>query len=310
MNILRVYRHHPVTMARYFKEGFKALGHNVISAGFSTGMSIPWTKPDGSMFTYPNHADNPELFYLHNQATVTLKEISDGCKSENFSVDLVVAVDAGYFVKRTGDIGVPFVTIGTDPHALNYKKQRQQSDVFFCMQDFYKQEEDVWLPYAFDPALHYYYPKEQNFDICFIGILYTDIRRDLAVWLQHKYKAFMVEGIIREECNDIYNEALIGFNLSSQEDLPARFYEDMARRRLVLTNRVPDLALWQRTAGLTEDVHYVAYSDLPELTKKLDYYITHKGEADKIAREGWIWIHTNQNTYMHRCETIIEKAFA
>lgn len=297
-NIVCVYRHHPMTVARFFKKAFRDLGHTVISCGYSTGASIPW----GSQYYFPEYADEPTIPLEQDSPIANLDWLHQRLDELGFMPDVVIQFDAGFWFKRNSIPSYPMIHVGTDPHALSYEQQRLQSNVFINMQSAYSKEGDQWVPYAFDPQAHYYTPMPQNYDICFIGNLSTPTRKNTIEWLKTNYNVFSDVGLLFEPCNDMYNQARIGFNVSSEQDLPMRFWEDMARRRLVVTNRVPDLM----DLACKEDQHYVAYSSVPELKEKLDYYLSHPDEAERIAATGWVWVHETRQTYVQRAQQILQ----
>lgn len=307
-NICITYRHHPMTVGRFFKKAFIDLGHQVVSAGYSTGANIPWPGNP----TFPQYADDPHIELGENANILPLAQLNAGLAELGFTPDVLVQVDAGFWYMRGGgEADIPpyqMIHVGTDPHALNYDKQRAQSNVFFCMQDIYKHAGDIWLPYAFDPSTHYYIPGELKYEICFIGVLSSADRERIIEWLGQRWNLFHRTGIIFEECNEIYNQALIGFNLSSADDLPMRFWEDGARRRLVVTNRVSDLEVIADKFGIEENKHYVAYEDVGELEEKLTYYIGHKDQAEDIARRFWLLLHDQQHTYLQRARQVLSAA--
>ena len=287
-----------MSVGRMFKKSFKSLGCIVIDAGYFTGGSIPWpSAPDLSRY-----ADPPVIPVAEDQTLYNLIPLYQYACKQFGPPDFVLEVDAGCFFKREEQIPCPLVTIGSDPHALQYNIQREQSNIFFSMQKFYMKETDEWLPYAFDPDYHYWANLgNDEYDLCFIGVLSTEQRKRAMEYLSSRFKCFIKTGILFEEANEIYNRSLVGFNLSSQQDLPMRFWEDLARRNLVITSRVPDL----QELSCKEDVHYVAYSTPAELAEKVEFYRNHRNLADRISTAGWIWIHDNGHTYQDRAVRIL-----
>jgi hypothetical protein len=67
--------------------------------------------------------------------------------------------------------------------------------------------------------------------------------------------------------------------------LTYRFFEGLSRRSLVVTQTLEGLRFAR--AGLKPGVHYVEIrADLSDMLEKLDYYLTHIGEAQQIADAG------------------------
>lgn len=82
----------------------------------------------------------------------------------------------------------------------------------------------------------------------------------------------------------LYSRSLISLNISLNGDLNFRPYEVLAAGGFLLTDRLSP------QAGLTqfyhEGEHYDAYSDIDELTAKLDRHLAHPEAALTIARAG------------------------
>ena len=177
LRVLLTYIVYPLAMGTYFK---KALEHNdrvdLRVAGTYTGSWIPWNygmnlpekyaiPPD---FPLPLSLNTKE--YPYEMLKVMMRD---------WVPDIVIQVDAGFHAKHKPTDGM-VVTVGTDPHVLNdqYDVPRKYSDRFFCMQDVYKKQGDIYLPYAY--SQYDCYPLEhsvKDLDAAIIGLQYTHVPR-------------------------------------------------------------------------------------------------------------------------------------
>ena len=48
----------------------------------------------------------------------------------------------------------------------------QYSDVVFNMQDYYRKDGEVLLPYAYSPRIHFHEDRKKIYDACLIGLHY------------------------------------------------------------------------------------------------------------------------------------------
>jgi len=291
MKILIHYRHFPVAMGRFFHWAFQDLGHEVYSVGPYSHGTIPWGD-----YSFPEHAFPPDA--NTQEGNVPLQHVLDNIP---FKPDMVF--QAGDVTYLTGKVkGVINATLATDPHAVNYTMRRLYSDIFFNMQKFYSEKNDVWIPYAYYPGIHRNLgKKDMKYDVVFCGLQYEHRREALSKMEEKGLRVFNALGVIYEKYVDVYNEGKIAFNWSSKQDLPARFWEGLAMGRLVLTSRVPDL----KEIDMEEDVDYVAFSSVEEAVEKAVYYANHEDERIKIALSGQRKVN-EPHTYLKRAVKIIK----
>lgn len=209
-----------------------------------------------------------------------------------------------------------FLASGFSVHnCLDYHEQSQYVNNFYVMQHCHIEDYTSaagkigggpvpqWLPYCYDPAIHYWEPKEKVYDVCFIGVLYPERKTLVARLQQAGFKVFSAQGILFEEGTSYYNQSHISLNLSSRQDLPMRFWEGMAYRNCVVTNRVPDLeqlAEW----GCVEGREYLAYSDPAECVEVIKSILAWPERMWEIATAGWVWV--QRHTYARRAAAILE----
>lgn len=289
MNILLHFRHFPVAMGRFFDWGLKDLGYKVFTVGPYTGGKIPW----GEHFNYPKYRFPPD--YILPDGNVSIEAV---LKRIPFKPDVIIqAADTIYL---TGPSPVPNIVIATDPHAVDYSDRIKYASLFFSMQNCYLPSAH-WLPYAYEPAIHKYLPKiKQEFDVVFSGLQYQ--HRILAL-MAMKNNGLRVEnrfGLIYEGYVEFYNKGKIAFVWSSKDDLPARFWEGLAMRRLVLTYRVPDL----KKLEFVDGIDYVGFDNLEEAIQKAKFYTENDEAREKIALSGWKKV--QPHTYQARCKNMME----
>ena len=145
---------YPMSMARYFERALERRSDvELITLGPYTGNRIPW---NGGMDLLPKYAKSPTYplpMQVINQGKISPKIFPS--TFENLpDVDLWLEVDAGFYLDPRPETGI-VAHVATDPHALSYDRQRQLADYFFNMQTPYMKNGDIYLPYAYDPTVHY-----------------------------------------------------------------------------------------------------------------------------------------------------------
>lgn len=296
MRILIFYRHFPVAMGRYIHWGLEQAGHEVLSCGPYSKGTIPWGDFEyPKKHWYPPDIETPDMPELEVDALFeTIKQAKLG------KFDLLVSAADTYFL--TGKAPIPHILIGTDPHVVDYRKHTDTKDAYVSMQKHYSIEGDIWMPYGFDPTIHQYLPDApMTFDVCFIGLQYEHRKMALRAMTDAGYKVWSSLGHIYEEYVELYNRAPIAFNWSSKQDLPARFFEGLAMRRVVLTNRVPDLKEFK----FIEDEDYLAFDDIEEAVDKVKIVMDKPHLLDKIARSGYAKV--QNHTYADRVKKMLEE---
>src|SRR6185369_11810337 len=246
---------YPLSMSRYFERAMRRNPDiDLVTVGSYTGAWITWTDAQNpSGMTLPiKYATEPTITlpFPPNVSTVNYEFIKSKIEKEigNWKPDLVVAIDAGVnWASKPQDGYV--VTVGTDPHVLDYSHARRVSDKFFNMQKCYSQDKDIYLPYAYDPTVHY--PQERYVPAVFKGVTREDgsgvdrytgdpykdldavlignIYQERVQWVSELRKhGVSVEhklGVVFDEARELANRARIGLNWSTLNDLNARFFE-------------------------------------------------------------------------------------
>jgi len=298
MKILMSYKHYPMCGANFFRWAMEELGHEVFSVGYFSGETMPWAHSP----KFPKYVFPPDLALKNDVPSFPLAAIKDKVP---WKPDLILEIDAGFYMsnkpKEWED--VPIAMFATDPHFLEYTVQHQFVDFFFNPQPMAlaKYPKSIFLPWAYDPNIHKPQIVDKIYDIVFVGALYAE-RENALKELAKKYRVCVGESIIYDECTIIYNQGKIGFNWSSNDDIPMRIFENMAYGNAVFTNRITGLDLLFK-----EGKHYIAFSDENELYEKANYYLSHEDELTKIALAGYDAV--EEDTYKHRCNKILREVF-
>lgn len=295
--ILFCYLAYPFAIASYFRQAFERRDDiEIRTCGAYTGDYIPWA---GGLhlpakYVYPvNYALPPDVIF---PSWGMIRPLLD------FTPDVVIQVDAGWHFKDRPQVE-KVITVATDPHVLNYDVPRSYSDYFFNMQDFYRHATDIYLPYAADIHHHYPITSVKEHDACLIGLHYPQ-RNELvnAIRGHGEFKVLYDIGLIYDEYRIANNDAVVGLNWSSLQDLPARVFEVMAMRMVCLTNRVPDLKL-----HFEEGTHYLGFDTVSEAVQQMNWIRNNPEEAAQIAENGYNLVR-EKHTYDLRVETILKTA--
>lgn len=296
MRILIFYRHFPVAMGRYIHWGLEQAGHEVISCGPYSKGTIPWGD-----FEYPEEYWGPPTIELPDTPEWPVKDVFKTMKDHGIPpVDLLIQAADTYFL--VGKAPVKNVLIGTDPHVIDYYPHLEHVDHYVSMQKSYSKPGDLWMPYAHDPEIHQYLPGTPiQFDVVFCGLQYPHRIDALKQINDAGFSVFCGLGMIYDEYVLTYNRGLVAFNWSSKNDLPARFWEGLAMRRLVLTNRVGDLG----EIDLKEDRDYLAFGDVNEAIDKLKIIINRPNLLGEIAKNGYV--RSREHTYANRVKKLLKE---
>lgn len=276
-------------MGRYFQWGFEEAGHETYSVGMYSHGKIPW----GETYYYPHYKMPPD-FELPDY-NVPLKEVLNKI---DFTPDIVFQAGDTQFL--TGPSPIPNLIYATDPHAVNYTERRDFADYFFNAQNCYKQEKDIWIPYGYSEDIHIpISDTEIIYDVAMSGLLYPHRVEAMQAMQTAGLSMYITLGAIYHDYAKVYAKSKIAFVYSSKNDLPARFWEGLAMKKMVLTNRVPDLKL----LDFVEGQDYVAFDTVQEAVEKAAYYANHDAERERIAESGFMKV--QPHTYKARCEQIL-----
>jgi len=165
----------------------------------------------------------------------------------------------------------------------------------------YPAEKTSWLPLACDPEKHRLYEDEKiEYEVGFLGNDTYPERKELLDRIGKKYKLLLSNSKPGEEYSRKLSRCKILFNRSMDNDLNMRVFEAISIGRLLLTDKVDGI-----DDIFKDGEHYIRYKDWQDLDKKIDYYLNHEKEREKIAKTGSEYIHATQ-TYEHRLYKILE----
>ena len=293
IKIVLSYIHFPFALAKYFERALHRRNDvELFTVGPYTGAWIPWA---GGINLPAKYAVAPDL-PLPANGTLPIIPIGFVEKQLPWTPDLWLQIDAGWSLRGKPQYGKN-VFVATDPHVLNYDTQRGLADTFYCMQSPYMQPGDEYLPYAYDPTIHYPEDSLLEFDACLVGLLYQEREQLIAGLRNQGLNVHYSIGPVFDEYREIYNRSTFALNWSSQQDLCARVWEGMAMKRVVVTNRVPDLDKF-----FLENRDYIGFDSIGEAIEKVLYF--HQDDATKsIAMEGYKAV--KPHTWDARIETIL-----
>lgn len=268
---------YPMAILRYFEAALRRrTDTELFMVGPYTGAWIPWNSGMHLPAKYAGAPDLPLPGSSANQpAPIEFVE-----SRPPWTPDVWLQIDAGFHLTGRPRQGKN-VIVATDPHVLNYDAQRGLADTFYCMQTPYMKPGDQYLPYAYDPLWHAPEEQPRTYDACLIGLHYPQRDALVNALRARGVNVYYDIGPCFDEARALYNQAPIGLNWSSLQDLTARVFELLGMRRLAVVNRVPDLARF-----FAEDADLLAFSTLEEAVEKVTYALAHPDEAEAIAERG------------------------
>lgn len=296
IKIVFLYKAFPFTIANYFRRALERRNDvELFTSGDFYGQTIPWNGGMTIPMKYLNQVDLP----LHPGMDKSPWEIIEA--KLPWKPDLVLNIDAGFHLSTKPKY--TYAVVATDPHVLSgwYKSVRPICDIFFNMQNSYKENSDEFLPYAFDPLVHYPLTIPKEYDACLIGLHYPNRNE----WVE-RLRAGGVT--VNYRIGDIYDEyrhenakASIGLNWSSLNDITARVLEIMAMRMIPVINRLPDLDLF----GFEDGRHYLGFSTMDEAVEKVVWAKEHPDQAKQIAVIAHNKVWSDENSYDDRVRKIL-----
>lgn len=215
-------------------------------------------------------------------------------------LDLFLTIDAGWHFSNRPDAKV-VALIETDPHVLkgNYEVPKAYSDFTFSMQTPYMDAGEHYLPYAYDPAIHYPEEREKVYDACLIGLHYP--QRDALVNELRKrgYKVYYDIGPSYDDYRELYCSSKVALSWSTLLDLPSRVWEAFGMGLPLVANHVPDMNTF-----FVDGEHYLGFDTLQQAVEQAVYLIENPNEAKKIADAGHRKV--NGNSWDKRIQQVLE----
>lgn len=295
IKVLLLYIAYPFAIGTYFRRALeRRTDVDLKVAGVYTGSWIPWMGGMELPKKYALPVDIP-LPFAPNIGEVNYDLVK--AQLGNWKPDIIINVDAGLHWKYKPSEGY-VVTVATDPHVLDYSVPRAYSDKFFNMQKCYSKSGDVYLPYAYDPTVHYRIEHEQKDTDAVLGGMPYENRVQWVNELRRRGVSVLFEnGPVFDEYREMNNRARIGLNWSSMDDLNARAFELPAMGLAPVMNHVPDIDNF-----MSADYHYLEFSTLPEAVEKVVWLKNHPTECKELAQRAYLNI--QGQTYDARIEQI------
>jgi glycosyltransferase involved in cell wall biosynthesis len=291
---------YPLAMATYFWRAFERRKDvDLIVAGPFTGAWIPWLYGIHLPQKYVKAPDVPlpkETISQHIPSFVVECQLP-------WTPDLWVQIDAGWhFANRPNAKVVAHVQ--TDPHVLKfaYDLPKAYSDLNFCMQKIYMQPGEIYLPYAFDPTVHYPMPEvEKIYDACLIGLQYPT-RNGLVNRLQsHGLKVKYETGLVFDEYRLAYNQSKVALSWSTLDDIPCRVFEALGMGLPLVANVVPDMKEF-----FENGIDYFGFHTLDEADNMVRQLLADDDLRMMMANHGWV--RAQQHTWDNRIEQILKES--
>lgn len=288
---------YPVAILRYFES---ALQHRddveLITIGPYNGSWIPWA---GGMYLPEKYALPPTIPL---SMTFSERAIPSGMLFSHEllqDIDLWIQCDAGWFF-GTRPPAKHVVHIATDPHVLDYSRQRGISDLMFNMQKVYSKPGDIYLPYCASRYHHYQMPEvAKEYDVCLVGLQYPNRTSLVSVLRDGGISVHYELGLGPDEYRLAYSKSRVAISWSSLDDLIARVFEAGAMGLPLVTNRVPDLPL-----HFYENAEFLGFTTIEEAVSKVKVALSNPN-APIMARNLSEEV-LKKHTYDHRIEQIFE----
>lgn len=289
MRIFLSYGFRPHTTAVYYETALRE-GHEVIYFG----------PPFGKR---PGYLSNENVYNLTHEIGMP---------------DLFLFIEPGinFFPYGMEKLNCPTASFLIDVHCDLWVRERYApffDYIFVAQKDYiehfrnlgYKQV--YWLPLACDPEIHGERKTLRIYDIGFVGHCFDDkhprshrLKKLSEIYRMNDYRRFYS----KEEITTIYSQSKIVINSPANGDVNMRVFEAMASGALLITE-----AIGNGQKDLFKDrVHLVEYRKEEELFEKVDYYLNHDDERERIARAGQELV-LSKHTYRHRCDFILETVF-
>lgn len=166
-----------------------------------------------------------------------------------------------------------------------------------------------FLPHAVEAELFdENFERDKTYDVGWVGRLDGNnysFRRDLVLELSKRFKTNDISGFYSpEEMSRIYKESKIVVNISRDDylqDANLRCFEAMASGALLITPIPTELS----EIGFSEGVHYIGFQSKAELFKKIEHFLIHDKQREKISQNAKNLV-LKEHTYNVRAQQILD----
>lgn len=286
---------YPMAILRYFEGALKRRENiELCTLGPHTGRWTPWNH---GMLLAEKYAGRPDVVVpgrIPNSIPIRWAE-----RQLPWAPDLWIQIDAGFHLLGKPTHGLNTI-IATDPHVLNYNRQRQFADVFFSMQSHYSKPDDIILPYAYDPVYHRPLELEKEWDCCLLGLHYEHRDRWVEALRKEGISVRYELGPVFEEARILYGKSRIGLNWSTLKDLNARVFEILAMGLPLVTNRVPGLDRF-----FEPGLEFSEFRTTAEAVDEVKFLLKHPAVREDRTRRGLKAV--KSHTYDVRIHQILEE---
>jgi ADP-heptose:LPS heptosyltransferase/2-polyprenyl-3-methyl-5-hydroxy-6-metoxy-1,4-benzoquinol methylase/predicted O-methyltransferase YrrM len=215
---------------------------------------------------------------------------------QQFGIDAILDVEGGadsldFMFKRFPDtISVPKVFWAIDTHQyldLQSEKAKHFDIVYSAQKNAVSSlgANARWLPAG--ASMHEVdLVRERSISVAFVGSLTPAHarRRKVVEFLSQKLPEFYQHSnVFLDEKAELLSRVKIAVNVSLNNDINFRVFETMATGAMLLTDRITGNGMEDL---FVEGEHYVAFDSEEDLLGKIEFYLAHPAEREKIARAG------------------------
>lgn len=300
------YVSYPITTAAYWERALRSRYNNVITIGPKLPDQLI-DKWDLKNLKLPIIQHN-----IHTNFSPDLAIIKEQLDPKHLP-DVYIWVESvsGYSPKNIKALGCTTVCYLIDSHVSleNHLEWAKEYDYVFVAQKEYiptfkkhVHENIFWLPLGADPEVHSQKKTDKVFDVGFVGSLSSEFHQRRVDLLNKINDHFPVayKRCFAEEMSLHFSQSKIVFNNAIKNDLNMRVFEAMATGSLLLTDKTNG----NGQEMFFDGVDYVLYDD-DNILEKIEYYLRHDDEREKIASKGRETI-LNAHTYLHRVEELLD----
>ncbi|WP_347880498.1 CgeB family protein [Metabacillus flavus] len=269
------------TPGRYLEDGLRSIGANVdvykteIDFGaidFSEVAGVLFVESPSKPAVKTKNIDLvtvPKLLWVHhgeNRIPTNVK------LAKKFKADLILMAHSLHLAKRF-------------PAPVRFFPFAMAKNIFNSKTDLNERPIDISFVGSRDPG---YYQKRR--------IALKAIKEKFS----SSYKLSLNSSVFVNGLAEQYSKSKIVVNHTADtiKSLNMRIFEGMGCGALVITDFVPG-----QDQLFRDQEHYVLFKNHAELLEKIDYYLTHPKEAQKIASAGHLHL-LSSHTYEHRAHEI------
>ena len=176
----------------------------------------------------------------------------------------------------------PLVTYNT--MTAEFIEKTKNCDYFCCDKENVLQEAKKYNPHGFlvpdgfDSDLEFPKDLEEDIDVSFIGNLYGERRRKIE---QVTAGVEVISNAFGEKHSEIASRSKINLNFCTTAGASDRIYKLLGAKGFVLSDD------WEgREKTFQDGEHLVIFEDIDDLNAKIDYYLEHPEERQRISTAG------------------------